>query len=159
VEIIVAYPRRVLIEAVRPWDPVIEQLANEQRRELVALEGEGHIAYPLHEGIRFVAGFVDGRPVACGALQPLGNGVGEVKRMYVRPPYRRRGYGRLILAALEELAVEQGYHTLRLETGNYLTTALNLYQAAGYHPIPVYGEYIGNPRSVCFEKSLLPVEV
>jgi GNAT superfamily N-acetyltransferase len=159
VEIIMEYPRRVLIEVVHPRDPVIQQLANEQQREIAAVEGDSHISYPLHDGIRFVVGFVDGRPVACGALQPLGNGVGEIKRMYVRRPYRRRGFGRLILAALEELAVEQGYHTLRLETGNYLTTALNLYQAAGYHPIPLYGEYVGNPRSACFEKSLLPVEV
>jgi len=148
----------VFIEAIHPRDPVIGQLAREQQRELAALEGAEGIVYPLHEGIRFVAGFVDGRGVACGALQPLGNGVGEIKRMYVRPPYRRRGFGRLVLAALEELAVEQGYHTLRLETGRY-ATALSLYQAAGYHPIPLYGEYVGNPRSVCFEKSLLPVEV
>jgi GNAT superfamily N-acetyltransferase len=149
----------VLIEAIHPRNPVIGQLAQEQQRELTALEGPEAIVYPLHDGIRFVAGFVDGRAVACGALQPLGSGVGEIKRMYVRPPYRGRGFGRLILAALEELAVEQGYHTLRLETGRYVTSALSLYQGAGYRLIPLYGEYVGNPQSVCFEKSLLPVEV
>jgi len=106
-----------------------------------------------------VAGFVAGRPVACGAVQPIGAGVGEVKRMYVRPAYRGNGYGRLILAALEELAVQRGFHTLRLETGRNLAPALGLYRDAGYRPIPLYGEYVGNPISVCFEKSLLSVEV
>jgi len=149
----------VLIEARDPWDPVVAQLSREQQAELAAAEGDEHIAYPAHEGIEFVAGFVDGRPVGCGALQPLGAGVGELKRMYVRPAYRRKGLSRLILAALEELAMERGYHTLRLETGRYLAPALRLYRGAGYQPIPLFGQYVGNPRSVCFEKSLTALEV
>jgi ribosomal protein S18 acetylase RimI-like enzyme len=149
----------VLIESLPPRDSVIVQLASEQQHELALMDGPGHIAYPVHDGVTYVAGFVDGRPVACGAVQPLGDGVGEVKGMYVRRAYRGRGYARLILAALEELAVQRGYHTLRLETGRERAVALGLYQGAGYHPIPVYGEYVGNPCSVCFEKSLIPVEV
>jgi ribosomal protein S18 acetylase RimI-like enzyme len=156
---ILNYSRPVLIEARDPRDPVVVQLGLEQQHELAALEGDGHISYALHDGIEFVAGFVDGRPVACGALQPLGDGVGELKRMYVRPLYRRQGLSRLILAALEELAMQRGYHTLRLETGGFLVPAVGLYQGAGYRSIPLFGEYVGNPRSVCFEKSLLAVEV
>jgi GNAT superfamily N-acetyltransferase len=149
----------VIIEARDPRDPVVAQLGQEQQNELAALEGEGHVSYALHEGIEFVAGFIDGRPVACGAIQPLGDGVAEIKRMYVRPQHRRQGLSRLILAALEELAMQRGYHTLRLETGRYLTPALGLYRAAGYRPIPLYGEYVDNPNSVCFEKILAVVEV
>ena len=59
------YSRPVLIEPSHPWDPVVMQLSREQQAELAAAEGDGHISYPLHEGIEFVAGFVDGRPVAC----------------------------------------------------------------------------------------------
>jgi GNAT superfamily N-acetyltransferase len=153
------YPHPVLIEARHPRDPVIVQLGTEQQNELADAAGVGRIAYEVPEGIEFVAGFVDGRPVACGALQPLGDGVGEIKLMYVRPAYRRQGLSRLILAALEELGVHRGYHTLRLEAGRYLAPALGLYHGAGYRPIPLYGEHIGNPSSICFEKSLLAVEV
>jgi GNAT superfamily N-acetyltransferase len=149
----------VVIEALHPWDSVIVQLGIEHQRELAVVEGDSHVSHPLHEGIEFVAGFIGGRPVACGAVQPLGDGVGELTRMYVRPAYRGRGLSRLILAALEELAMQSGYHTLRLETGNYLAPALGLYRSAGYHPIPRYGEHVDNPRSVCFEKSLQPAEV
>jgi putative acetyltransferase len=144
----------VLIAPRDAADPVIAQLSREQEAELAA----AHVCGPPHDGIEFVAGFVDGRPVACGALQPLGGGIGEITRMYVRPPYRRQGLSRLILAALEELAVERGYHTLRLETGRNLAPALHLYQGAGYRPIPLFGRYVGNPLSVCFEKSLSTVE-
>jgi putative acetyltransferase len=149
----------VLIETLNPWHSVIVQLAAEQQQELAVFEGPEHIAYPLREDVAYVAGFVEGRPVACGAVQPLDDGVGEIKRMYVRPTYRGRGYGRLILAALEELALERGFHTLRLETGRGLAPALRLYRGAGYRPIPRYGDYVGNPLSMCFEKILIPAEV
>jgi GNAT superfamily N-acetyltransferase len=141
----------VLIERRDPRDPVVVQLGRELQREIAAIE------YPLADGIEFVAGFVDGRPVACGALEPVGDGVGEIKRMYVRPAYRGQGLSRLILAALEELAVHRGYHTLRLETGNF-PPALGLYRGAGYRPIPLFGRYVDNTRSVCFEKSLIGAE-
>ena len=99
----------------------------EQRAELAAAEGEGHVDFPLHEGIEYVVGVFDGEPVACGALQPLEPGVGEVKRMYVRPAYRGRGLSGAILAAVEDLAVAKGIDTLRLETGRFLAPALGLY--------------------------------
>lgn len=149
----------MLIEALHPWSSVIVQLATEQKRELAALEGASHVWHPVRDGVAYLAGFVAGRPVGCGAVQPLGDGVGEIKRMYVRPAHRGRGYARLILAALEELAVERGYHTLRLETGRRLAAAVGLYQGAGYHPIPLYGQYVGSPRSACYEKLLVPAEV
>jgi ribosomal protein S18 acetylase RimI-like enzyme len=149
----------VLIEARKPTDPVVRQLATEQQAELAAQEGSGHVPYPLSNGVEFVVGLVDGWPVACGALQHIGPGLGEIKRMYVRPAYRGRGLARLILAALEERAVQSGCRTLRLETGRNLAPALGLYQGAGFQPIPRYGDYVDNPLSVCFEKILLPISV
>lgn len=145
----------MLIETLSARHSVIVQLA----AELAAVEGTAHQVERLSDGTAYVAGFVDGRPVACGAVQPLGDGVGEIKRMYVRPPYRGRGYGRLILAALEELALERGFHTVRLETGRDLAPALRLYVGAGYHPIPRYGDHVDNGWSLCFEKLLTPAEV
>ncbi len=92
--------------------------------------------------------------VGCGALRPLEEGVAEVKRMFVRHSFRRLGISRRILSALELQAMEKGYTTLRLETGTEQPEALGLYRSAGYVQIPSYGEYIGNPFSICFEKKL-----
>jgi putative acetyltransferase len=140
---------------------------SEEVRALIArLDAELDERYPrevihaLHpEGLTdlrlaFVVARVAGEAVACGALRLLGPGVGEVKRMYVLPAFRGRGLARQVLATLEGLARERGYSVLRLETGSRLAEAVGLYRSAGYEEIPVFGEYVGNPFSLCFEKRL-----
>jgi len=92
--------------------------------------------------------------VACGAYRPMSPDVAEIKRMYVDPDYRCRGLGRRILRELEGRARRDGYARARLETGTLQPEAIRLYERAGYHRIDCYGLYVGNPRSVCFEKDL-----
>jgi GNAT superfamily N-acetyltransferase len=103
----------------------------------------------------FVIARVAGQAVGCGAVRPLGPGVEEVKRMFVVPAFRGRGIARAILGALEAAAGRLGFGTLRLETGTRQPEAIALYESAGYARIPPYGEYVGDPFSVCFEKHLL----
>ena len=102
----------------------------------------------------FVVGYEQGRPVACGGVARYDDATGEVRRMYVSPDERGRGLSRLVLAALEEEARALGYTAIRLETGNRQVEALGLYRSAGYEPIPRYGPYVDDERSVCFEKRL-----
>lgn len=102
----------------------------------------------------FIVGREGGRPVACGALRSLDAETAEVKRMFVHPDARRRGLARLILADLERRAREFGYTRVRLETGIYQTEAIALYHRCGYTRIAPFGEWAGNPLSVCFEKIL-----
>jgi GNAT superfamily N-acetyltransferase len=102
----------------------------------------------------FLVGRIDGRSAACGALRPIDAEAVEVKRMFVRPEFRRRGLARAILTRLEEAAAARGYRTIRLETGDGQPEAIALYSSAGYRPIPCYGEYAAHPSSCCFEKSL-----
>src|SRR5437763_7234933 len=42
----------------------------------------------------------DGAAAGCGGVQLVGNEFAELKRMYVRPAHRDRGFGRLMLAHL-----------------------------------------------------------
>lgn len=102
----------------------------------------------------FVVARFDGRPASCGAKRVLEPGVGEVKRMFVRPEARRRGVARAVLAKLEATAREMGLHTLRLETGALQPEAIALYETHGYRRIPCFGEYVSDPMSVCYEKTL-----
>jgi GNAT superfamily N-acetyltransferase len=102
----------------------------------------------------FVIGWLAGRPVACGAIRPMEQAVGELKRMYVEPDVRGMGLSKQILRALEEAARDMGYTALRLETGIRQPEAIGLYQAAGYYSIERYGIYVHEEQSVCFEKKL-----
>jgi GNAT superfamily N-acetyltransferase len=102
----------------------------------------------------FVIGRFDGDVVACGATRRLEPTVAEIKRMYVRPSARGRGFGRQILAALESTSRQAGVTRLILETGDRQPEAVSLYQTAGFSPIPPYGEFKDNPFSRCFEKPL-----
>jgi putative acetyltransferase len=145
----------VLIEDRPATDPELAALVVAQQRELRDADGglDGQVTV-VHDDIRYLVAVVDGRVVACGGLQALDDGAVELKRMYVRPSYRGRGIARQLIVALEEVALGAGHRVLRLETGAYLPAAIGLYRSAGYQPIGVYGEYVGNPYSVCFEKRL-----
>jgi ribosomal protein S18 acetylase RimI-like enzyme len=105
-------------------------------------------------GGTFVVARWDGQPVGCGALRPFGEGVGEIKRMFVEPQARGRGIARRILATLETAAGRRGYGRLRLETGIHQAEAIRLYESAGYQRIPCAGKYAHTPLSICFEKQL-----
>ena len=147
----------MIIERRPADDPEIAELLTAQQAELRLFEADsGAIdgSFPLHDDIRYLVLVVDGRVVACGALQSIDATTVEIKRMYVRPEARGQGYSHVVLAALEEWAVADGHKTGRLETGSYMPVALALYQGAGYRPIPTYGEYVANPYSRCFEKPL-----
>jgi putative acetyltransferase len=92
--------------------------------------------------------------VACGALRPMPDGAIEVKRMFVQPEHRGRGWARAMLAELEKIALQRGYRIIRLGTGTAQPEAIGLYESAGYRPIPLYGEYAADDRSRCFEKTI-----
>jgi putative acetyltransferase len=102
----------------------------------------------------FLVAYLDSRAVACGALRTIEPGLGEIKRMFVRPTARGRGIGRAVLDALEAEARQLGLRRLVLETGSRQAEALALYQRAGYSRIPAFGDYLDSPLSVCMAKDL-----
>ena len=67
-----------------------------------------------------------------GGLRESAQDIGEIKRMYVRPNFRGRGIGRMLLEALIEQARQIGYGKIRLDVGPYATSAQKLYRAAGF---------------------------
>jgi putative acetyltransferase len=94
----------------------------------------------------------DGAAVGCGAVV-IKLGYGEIKRMYVRPQARGRGFARQLLMVLEAKAGDHGCRTLMLETGPTLTQALMLYERLGYRRRGPFGDYPGDPLSVFMEKN------
>jgi GNAT superfamily N-acetyltransferase len=64
----------------------------------------------------------------------------EVKRMYVRPAFRRRGVGRQLLEALIREARTIGYPIMRLDSTRFMKEAHALYRSAGFAEIDEYPE-------------------
>ncbi len=69
--------------------------------------GPGELGPP--DGTFLVGYEPDGTPVCCGGVKGLGGGACEIKRMFVAPEVRGRGYARELLAALEDAARALGY--------------------------------------------------
>ncbi len=93
-------------------------------------------------------------PAGCGGIQLFGTAYGELKRMYVRPQYRGRGFGKMLLNHLADHARAHGVGLLRLETGIHQAAAINLYEHMGFQRIPPFGAYREDPLSLFYEKRI-----
>lgn len=111
-----------------------------------------HLAPP--DGV-FLVGWIGEEPIACGGVRRHDDTTGEVKRMYVAPEHRGRGYSRTVLRALEDRARTLGYTRLVLETGTKQPEAIALYESEGYTSVPAYGYYRDAPNSRCYAKDLV----
>jgi GNAT superfamily N-acetyltransferase len=113
----------------------------------------------------FLVGYAGGEPVACGGwrARPAGgalrDGDAEIKRMYVAPAHRGKGYARAVLAELERTAAAAGLRRIVLETGTEQPEAIALYTSAGYVPMPAFGAYADSPTSRYFTKPVFPLVV
>lgn len=143
-----------------PWaDPDAIALRQRQRAEIAAIYGTpdsepGVAPSAADVAVFFVAWEDEGTAVGCGGLRDLGEGAGEVKRMYVAPAWRGSGVASRILGTLEDWAREQGWASLRLETGDRLPAAVRFYVRSGYGRIPNFGDYVDVESSLCFERLL-----
>ena len=146
------------IEAVAWGDPAATALWAAQQAELAAIYGVPDLESDLGPNgllANLIAFDDDGTAVGCGVLRDVGDGVGELKRMYVVPACRGRGTSRLVLRELERRAREAGQERLVLESGLRQPEAIGLYRSAGYTQIPNFGIYADEPESVCFGKDLV----
>ena len=126
--------------------------------ELAIRDGEDHDFYHQFNGIdaldHVVVAYENSLPVGCGAFKTRNKEQIEIKRMYVLPASRKKGYAAAILKALEEWGAEIGFGEAILETGKAQIEALSFYPQQGYFMIPNFPPYTGIVNSVCFKKPL-----
>jgi putative acetyltransferase len=104
----------------------------------------------------FVARDGSGQAVGMASLKALGDGAGEVKRMWTAPAVRGAGVGSRLLARVEALAREKGIVRLVLETGEApaYDAAYRLYERGGFRVRGAFGDYPDSGWSRFYEKNL-----
>jgi carbonic anhydrase len=92
-------------------------------------------------GGRLLLAIEDGEPAGCVGVHGLAPDVGEMKRLYVRPRWRRTGLGRVLAQRACDEARAIGYRKIRLDTvAATMQSAIALYRAMGFREIPAYRE-------------------
>lgn len=95
-------------------------------------EGRLYLVFDAGDGAE------NGKLVGCVGVRPRDGGRCEMKRLYVREPWRRRGLGRKLTELCMDEARRAGYREMCLDTLAQLDAARTLYGVMGFYEIPAY---------------------
>jgi putative acetyltransferase len=124
---------RALFEEYAAWVEISLCFQNFEA-ELAGLPGD----YEPPEG-RLLLALVDQEVAGCIALRDLGEDACEMKRLYLKPEFRRKGLGRVLAEKLIAEARLIGYKRMRLDTlPPKMDKAIALYRSLGFKEIPAY---------------------
>lgn len=105
------------------------------QKELDELPGK----YGPPEGALFLAE-EEGQPAGMIAYQKIGEGICEMKRMFVLDEFRKRGIGKKLVELLIAEAKRNGYQRMRLDTHPRMKAAHRLYAQMGFYEIERYNQ-------------------
>lgn len=83
------------------------------------------------KGIYYLVQFQD-ELIGMGSLRKLREDIAEIKRMYIRPEYRGKSFGKALLQELLLKAKEFGYQSVYLDSGKFMKNAHQLYHSQGF---------------------------
>ncbi|MDX6713437.1 MAG: hypothetical protein QOH96_4453 [Blastocatellia bacterium] len=124
---------RTLLEEYAAWLGISLCFQNFDR-ELAALPGE----YAPPDG-RLLLAFEDDEVAGCIALRKIRATTCEMKRLFLRPEFRGRGQGRVLVERIIEEARQIGYTQMCLDTlPGRMDQAIALYKSIGFKEIEPY---------------------
>jgi len=89
-------------------------------------------------GGRLYLAYYDQKLAGCVALRQLDEESCELKRLYVRPKFRKNHIGSVLVDRLIADAKAIGYKRILLDTFPFLDTAIGMYRRRGFYDIPKY---------------------
>ena len=144
--------------ADKDFQYLVQQLDNELWNELQ----DDQATYDQYNKVpdlnTVVLVFINDQPAASGCFKKHDDDTVEIKRMFVEKRFRGKGLSKVVLAELENWAIESGFKYVILETSVHFKSARSLYKNTGYAITPNYDQYIGLEESVCMKKELTTSE-
>ena len=89
---------------------------------------------------QLILAIYDGKVCGLRSLKSINPEIGEIKRMFVDPTFRRIGAGQAILEGLLSEAKKVGYKKVRLDSPKFMEAAPSLYRNFGFREIEAYPE-------------------
>ncbi len=85
---------------------------------------------------------VDSEIAGTISLRKIRGDAGEIKRMYVKPKFRGKKLGNLMVEKVISISKENGFSKLFLDTSSFMSSAVSLYKKYGFKEIDSYPECI-----------------
>lgn len=89
---------------------------------------------------RLYLAYCDKKSAGCIGLRKMDEKNCEMKRLYVRPQFRKNKIGRLLVEKIIMDAKEIGYSYMLLDTLPFLDKAIRLYESFGFYTIDCYND-------------------
>ncbi len=118
--------------------------SEDQERERVARD----LTRPTH---RFLIAFASEEPVGSVGIAAVERRV-YIIALNVLPHYRRRGYGRYLLAHTVAVLSKESWDEILLEVATDNRDALTLYRSCGFHEVTSYGYYLQGVDALPLER-------
>jgi len=119
------------LRASAAGEPTVQEYVESNIESLTSYRPQEGVFYLLPEGEEFVG---------MGAIHRLKEDVGEIKRMYIRPELRGKGFGKALLQQLLAKGKEFGFSTVYLDTALFMKAAQHIYRSAGFFEREQYPE-------------------
>jgi GNAT superfamily N-acetyltransferase len=111
------------VDTVLELGQTVEEYVAENTDFLTSLKPPEGIIYILE---------VDEEVAGTGAVKRFRDSQGELKRMYIRPKFRGKGYGKLLINKLLQTGNEYGWISFILDTPRFAYAAHGLYRSVGF---------------------------
>ena len=93
--------------------------------------------YNHKDGGLFIA-YINEEAVGIAGIRRFNKNDGEIKRMFVQPNSRGLGIGQLLLNHCIDKARKLNYDTIKLDTADFMKSAIKLYTDHGFKEISAY---------------------
>ena len=85
---------------------------------------------------------VDGEIAGTISFRKIREDAGEIKRMYVKPKFRGKKLGNLLIEEVIEVSQGNDYSRLYLDTAHFMSSAISLYKKYGFKETTYYPESV-----------------